>query len=119
MAVLIVAIVFSFVAFSSYLDYNRKKERDKINAALRMEEMRKGYKPGTYSNFKSKHSDKKRRKHDYKDDYDPIFNTNIKEERNKERADLKEGIDDLMTRINNLEVIMESENENNKGKEKE
>jgi len=73
-----------------------------------MEEMRRGYKPGTYSNFKTKHRHKK--KNNYSDDtFDTVFNTNIKQERSKERADLKEGIDDLMTRINNLEVIMESE----------
>lgn len=109
MGVIIVAIVFSFLAFSSYLDYNKKKEKDKINAALRMEEMRRGYKPGTYSEYKARHHNKRKSKKD--DDFEPIFNTNIKEERNKERADLKEGIDDLMTRINNLEVIMESEKE--------
>lgn len=110
MAVWIVAIVFSFVAFSSYLDYNRKREKDKINAALRMEEMRRGYKPGTYSSYSSSKKDKRNRRHNNDDDiFVPEFKSNFKEERNKERADLKEGIDDLMTRINNLEVIMESE----------
>ncbi len=120
MGVLIVAIVFSFLAFSTYLDYNKKRERDKINAALRMEEMRRGYKPGTYSEYnarRSKKDYKKRSKHRHyeEDDFVPVFDTNIKEERKKERADLKEGIDDLMTRINNLEVIMESEKEKKKG----
>lgn len=110
MAVWIVAIVFSFVAFSSYLDYNRKREKDKINAALRMEEMRRGYKPGTYSSYSSSRKDKRNRRHNNNDDiFVPEFKANFKEERNKERADLKEGIDDLMTRINNLEVIMDSE----------
>eukprot|EP01156_Anaeramoeba_ignava_P017686 Anaeramoba_ignava/a89814_60.p5 GENE.a89814_60~~a89814_60.p5 ORF type:complete len:117 (-),score=29.27 a89814_60:1266-1616(-) len=113
-SVLIVAIVFSFIAFSSYLDYNRKRERDKINAALRMEEMRRGYKPGTYSDYSVRRSRRNRRKHNKNDDFIPEFNTNIREERKKERADLKEGIDDLMTRINNLEVIMEDE-KNKKG----
>jgi hypothetical protein len=59
MAVLIVAIVFSFTAFSAYLDYNRKKDKEKINAALRMEEMRRGYRPGTYSSYSSSRNIKK------------------------------------------------------------
>ncbi len=118
MAVLIVAIVFSFTAFSAYLDYNRKKDKEKINAALRMEEMRRGYRPGTYSSYSPKKR-KKKDKHNYQDEDDefvPEFKTqdNFSSSRNKERADLKEGIDDLMTRINNLEVIMESE-KNKKG----
>lgn len=118
MAVLIVAIVFSFTAFSAYLDYNRKKDKEKINAALRMEEMRRGYRPGTYSSYTSskRHKKNKHHHHDEDDDFVPEFNTqeNFASSRSKERADLKEGIDDLMTRINNLEVIMESE-KNNKG----
>lgn len=122
MAVFIVAIVFSFTAFSAYLDYNRKREKDKINAALRMEEMRRGYRPGTYSSYSpSKKEKKKHRKH-YDDDFDPYFDKSSQfkdddkftTERNKERADLRAGIDDLMTRINNLEVIMESEKEKGK-----
>lgn len=114
MGVWIVAIVFSFTAFSAYLDYNRKKDKEKINAALRMEEMRRGYRPGTYSTYSSK-KDRKKRHHNNDDVFTPEFNSNpnFGNERNKERADLKEGIDDLMTRINNLEVIMESEK--NKG----
>jgi Tfp pilus assembly protein PilE len=112
--VLIVAIVFSFVGFKAYLNYNRKKDRDKINAALRMEEMRKGYKPGTYSSQSYK-KEKRHNHHKDDDDFVPEFknNPNFNNERNNERVDLKEGIDDLMTRINNLEVIMESEK--NKG----
>jgi len=74
-----------------------------------MEEMRRGYKPGTYSTYTSR-KEKRNKRHGKDDDiYVPEFKSNFKEERNKERADLKEGIDDLMTRINNLEVIMESE----------
>ena len=117
MAVFIVAIVFSFTAFSAYLDYNRKRERDKINAALRMEEMRRGYRPGTYSSYRPSKKERKKQHTKYDEDFDPYFDssshfknsTNFTEERNKERADLKAGIDELMTRINNLEVIMESE----------
>lgn len=115
MDVVIVAIVFSFISFSAFLDYNRKREKDKINAALRMEEMRRGYRPGTYSSYSSSKKRSKRKHHqddDWQEDFKPEFKENFTGERNKERADLKEGIDDLMTRINNLEVIMESERKN-------
>jgi len=117
MAVFIVAIVFSFTAFSAYLDYNRKREKDKINAALRMEEMRRGYRPGTYSSYSPSKKERKKYQKNFKNDFEPDFDKSSKftdsskfeTDRNKERADLKAGIDDLMTRINNLEVIMESE----------
>ncbi len=119
-AVYIVAIVFTFTAISTFLENNRKREKDKIDAALRMEEMKRGYQPGTYSNYNSKKDRKKNKHHKYNDDYNQQFNSydthTVKEERSKERADLKEGIDDLMTRINNLEVIMESEKEKSEDK---
>ena len=112
--IVIVAIVFSFAAFETFLKYSNKKDKEKIDAALRMEEMRRGYPPGTYSSYYSK-KEKKKKRRNKEDGFVPEFkmNSSFSNDRNKERADLKEGIDDLMTRINNLEVIMESEK--NKG----
>ena len=110
-AVLIVGIVFSFLIIDSFLEDSTKRERQKIEAALRMEEMKRGYKPGTYSsNFGKKKRGHKRHKDE--DDQTTFAKGSVDEEikgRNKERADLKNGIDDLMTRINNLETIMKSE----------
>lgn len=121
-AVWIVAIVFIFTTVQAFLDHTRKREKDKIDAALRMEEMKRGYKPGTYSHYNSKKERKKNKHHNQNDDYENqnfnSYNTQtVKEERSKERADLKEGIDDLMTRINNLEVIMESEKDKSEDKQ--
>ena len=114
MWVLIVAIIFSYAAFEAFLKYNSRKDKEKIDAALRIEEMRRGYPPGTYSSYSSK-KDKKKKRRNKDNDFVPEFKENsaFSNNRNKERADLKEGIDDLMTRISNLEVIMESEK--NKG----
>jgi hypothetical protein len=105
---LIVGIVFSFLTISSFLEYSSKKDRQKIEAALRMEEMRRGYAPGTYSYKFSKKNKTKYKAKDFKG-----FNKDFVDEeidsRSKERANLKNGIDDLMTRINNLETIMKAD----------
>jgi len=111
-AIMIVGIVFSFLIISSFFENERKKERQKLEAALRMEEMRRGYAPGTYSNkFDKKHSSKANKKSNK--DFKAEFNSsNIEDEfddRTKERANLKKGIDDLMTRLNNLETIMKED----------
>lgn len=123
---LIVGIVFSFLTVSSFLEYSSKKDRQKIEAALRMEEMRRGYEPGTYSSkFNKKNKNKKNNFKDVKDEikseftkeyakkYTSGFNKDFVDEeldsREQERADLKKGIDDLMTRINNLETIMKAD----------
>lgn len=98
---LIVGIVFSFLTVCVFLDYSNKKNKDKIEAALRMEEMRRGYQPGTYS---FKFNKRKMKKTVRNFDQESVIN-----ERNLEREDLKGGIDDLMTRINNLETIMKAE----------
>ena len=114
-SVLIVGIVFSFLMISAFLDDSTKKEKQKIEAALRMEEMKRGYKPGTYSyKFNKKQKQNKKNKQDETDDSSNFKKGFVDEEingRNKERANLKKGIDDLMTRINNLETIMKSEEE--------
>jgi hypothetical protein len=117
---LIVGIVFSFLTISTFLEYSSKRDRQKIEAALRMEEMRRGYAPGTYSSkFDKKSKYNKHNRHDRNNSHN--FNKNdsvninkdfVDDElgsRTKERANLKNGIDDLMTRINNLETIMKEE----------
>ncbi|MCK9190652.1 MAG: hypothetical protein M0P10_03800 [Sphaerochaetaceae bacterium] len=109
--VLIVGIVFSFLIINSFLGDSTKRERQKIEAALRMEEMKRGYKPGTYSSNVGKRK-RGHKKHKDEDDQTTFERGFVDEEikgHNKERADLKNGIDDLMTRINNLETIMKSE----------
>lgn len=107
-SLLIVGIVFSFLTICTFFDYSSKKDRQKIEAALRMEEMRRGYAPGTYS-----YKFNKRNKHKYNKDSSNNFKTDFVDDelnnRSKERVNLKNGIDDLMTRINNLETIMKAE----------
>lgn len=109
-AIMVVGIVFSFLIISTFLDSERKKEKEKLEAALRMEEMRRGYAPGTYSyKFDKKNPSSKKQNRHNKEDFK---RSNIDEEmdnRTKERANLKKGIDDLMTRLNNLETIMKEE----------
>lgn len=100
--VLICGMVFSFLIICVYLDYSGKKSKQKIEAALRMEEMKRGYKPGTYSYKFNKRNLKRAAK-----EFDRDFQDNTK----VERVELKDGIEDLMARINNLETIMKSEEE--------
>lgn len=100
--IVIVGIVFSFLTLCVYFDYANKKEKQKIEAALRMEEMKRGYQPGTYS-YKFT---KRRNKRAARD-----FEAHVENGKRMERAELKEGIDDLMNRINNLETIMKAEEE--------
>lgn len=122
-AIMIVGIIFSFLIISTFFENERKKEKQKLEAALRMEEMRRGYAPGTYSyKFDRKSSSAKKynrqdRHNRSKNDFKPenFKNTNVDDEmdnRNTERANLKKGIDDLMTRLNNLETIMKEDKEN-------
>jgi hypothetical protein len=111
---LIVGIVFSFLTISTFLEYSSKKDRQKIEAALRMEEMRRGYTPGSYSyKFNKKNKQNRHERYNYNKNDSNNFNKDFVDDeldnRSKERVNLKKGIDDLMTRINNLETIMKAD----------
>ncbi|MCH3917494.1 MAG: hypothetical protein LKE40_08535 [Spirochaetia bacterium] len=103
-AIAIVAIVFGWLTISSIISAKRSRERDKINAALRMEEMEHGYPPGTYSNFRkkgSKHKDADLKDFERQKDF-------------KDRADLKNGIKNLQGRVANLDTILQEQAHKNK-----
>ena len=52
-AVLILATIFTFIIAVTYISEKEKTKRQKmkINATLRSEEMARGYRPGTYSSM--------------------------------------------------------------------
>ena len=103
---LIPAIVIIAVAGMSY--YN-KIQRMKIEAALREEEMRRGYMPGTYSrSFSTKQAYKEMRKENKRANKH-VFSKEPQDEDNPEemdREELERAISDLEKRINNLDTIM-------------
>ncbi len=102
-----VAIVFGIPGIVAIvvvsLSYYNKIQRMKIEAALRQEEMRRGYMPGTYSrSFSSRKAYEKMMKEHIKTD-----NDNIEADQDEmTREDLERAISDLEKRINNLDTIM-------------
>ena len=107
----LVAIVFIFgiPIIAIITDHAAKMKRMKIEAALREEEMEKGYAPGTYSRvFTSgkamKDFEKKARK-------DEAAAEKV------ERANLEKGIRDLEERIANLDLIMNEKKKNSTDKD--
>lgn len=108
MNVAIVAIIFSFVTVIviAAIIADTKEKKMKLEAAIRMEEIRKGYAPGTYSrSFSSKSAYKAMRKEAKKQKTafrDPDDRYSEKEE----RENLEKGIKDLEERIRNLDTIM-------------
>lgn len=109
MAVGIVAVIAgSIIAIIAMIqNYNEKKM--KIEAALREEEIKHGYMPGTYSrSFSSKKAYKEMKKYNKKHSKDPSFEDfrmpGASERMEKE--DLEKAISDLEARIANLDTIM-------------
>lgn len=90
-------------------DYNLK--RMKLEAALREEEMRRGYMPGTYSrSFSSKKAYKEMKRYNKKVSRNKgnaeDFRMPGVHEDPMEKEDLERAINDLEQRINNLDTIM-------------
>ena len=110
-AVLSLLIIFGFlfliIAVISDKISEVKTTRMKIEAALREEEMRKGYAPGTYSRaFASKSTykeilkeEKRRKKKGYSTD-------EFQRSEESDREALENGIKDLESRIDNLDTIL-------------
>ena len=106
-------VILSFIVVFVLIDKinEHSKERMKIEAALREEEMRRGYMPGTFSrSFSSKKAYKEMMKEakrsakhassaedmKYQGPHDDLM----------DKEDLEKAISDLEERINNLDTIM-------------
>jgi len=101
----ILVVIFSFVIIISSINNRHELKKKKLEAALRMQEMAQGIRPGTYSSMRRK--DRKRdRKHgtESKDEADGTGSW----QQESNRAHLKKGIDDLQKRLDNIETIMNS-----------
>jgi Asp-tRNA(Asn)/Glu-tRNA(Gln) amidotransferase A subunit family amidase len=99
-AVWILAIIFTFVIVISTIENKHELKKKKIEAALRMQEMAQGIKPGTYSRMGSRtRKRKKKTEEDASSEY---------QDRQYDRAQLKKGIEELQERLDNLQTIMES-----------
>lgn len=116
-AVWILVVIFTFIIVISTLDNKHDLKKKKIEAALRMREMEQGIKPGTYSNLKTKNRGNRRnRKKDKAGEEDTASSEAWERQRNREQ--LKKGIEDLQQRLDNLETIMESRKEHSAGPDK-
>jgi len=101
-AFLIVLVVFTFLTIGAFLESKSKKERAELKARLRMEEMSRGYEPGTYSNY---HAHKKSAK----------TTTDFKQQKERiEKEELEQGIRDLKERVSNLQTILDAKNKENR-----
>jgi hypothetical protein len=92
-------------------------KKKKIEAALRMEEMRNGYAPGTYSDYKKGEKKSKGKVKHLHEEMEEAAKRG--EEKNLEREQLKKDIAGLETRLDNLQTIMDGRHEHeetNKGK---
>lgn len=97
-AFFIVLVVFTFLSIGAFLDNKTKKHKADLKAHLRMEEMARGYEPGTYSDF---HAHKKNSK----------TTTDFKQQKERiEKEELEQGIKDLKERVSNLQTILDAKN---------
>lgn len=94
-AVLILATIFTFIIVVTYISEKEKTKRQKmkINATLRSEEMARGYRPGTYSSM---------------EDIDEDSPSQNSGERRMTREELEKGMADLDERLKNLDSIMKN-----------
>jgi hypothetical protein len=100
-AVFILIVIFSFIIIVTTIDERAKLQKRKMDAALRMREMESGYPPGTYSGYNAKAKKRKRPK-------DDDFLQMVEPAKNSQREVLKQGIDDLQQRLDNIETIIQS-----------
>ena len=109
MAIGIVAIVAGTIIAIIAMIQNYNEKKMKIEAALREEEMMRGYMPGTYSrSFASKKAYKELRKYNKKHPKEAFaedFKMPGAQER-MDKEDLEKAISDLEKRIANLDTIM-------------
>ena len=95
-AVLILATIFTFIIITTYIGEKEKTKRQKmkIEATLRSEEMARGYRPGTYSSME-----------DLAEDEEGSSDNGKKK---MTREELEKGIADLDERLKNLDSIMKN-----------
>ena len=114
MIVASLSIILSFVLIIVLANIiaGHKAEKMKIEAAIRVEELKNGYAPGTYSrSFASKSAynamkkDNKKWARDFKKNKNVYSAINETHELN-ERETLEQGIRDLEERIKNLDTIL-------------
>ena len=114
MIVAMLSIILSFVLIIVLANIiaEHKTRKMKIEAAIRVEELRRGYAPGTYSRsfasksaYKAMKKDNQRWARDCKKDKNIYSSINEVHESN-EREALEQGIRDLEDRIKNLDTIL-------------
>lgn len=101
MAVIIVAIVFGSLIAITAIEKAFDLKKRKLEAEIRMQELRAGVAPGTYSRISKKDLKKNARKGKANEDLGVHQNT-------EEREELLRGIADLKERIDNIDTIMAS-----------
>lgn len=96
-AVWILATIFTFIIITTYISEKEKTKRQKmkIEATLRSEEMARGYRPGTYSSMEDVEEDGE-------------GSTPEDGKRKMTREELEKGIADLDERLKNLDSIMKN-----------
>lgn len=93
------------MAFIVKTVHDHKEEKMKIEAVLRMEEMKKGYAPGTYSaSFSSRKARKAMNKEVKRMKKGGAYDFRSQED--LERENLEKGIRDLEERMRNLDEIL-------------
>ena len=97
--IIIVMIVFGSGVLISITAILTDHKQKMYESELRLQEMRMGYPPGTYSKGKRRKSSKSQMEA-------------TKEFVSKQNSDLEREIDDLLTRIDNIETIRRNKNEN-------
>ena len=95
-AVWILATIFAFIIITTYISEKEKTKRQKmkIEATLRSEEMARGYRTGTYSSMEDMEENEGSNPEDGK--------------RKMTREELEKGIADLDERLKNLDSIMKN-----------
>ena len=107
MAAVIVAIVFGSLIAITAIEKAFDLKKRKIEAEIRMQELRAGVAPGTYSRISKKDLKKNARKDKSEESLGEKQNTEA-----EEREELLKGIANLKERIDNIDTIMASRKQN-------
>lgn len=125
MAWLIVLTCCGAVIALAAIDGFYSVQKRKIDADLRRQEMEAGYPPGTYSrpskknkqNYEKaqKEADRRERREAKETMFDKFsdFKNEVNPDEDAEREELLKGINNLNSRIDNIEIIMTSKKEKN------